>query len=238
MKKLSAFTYILLIMISFSAKSEETPALVTEPTASDENLVVQEVKYVTDKLRLSLYKQADSNSGTIKLLVSGDKLEVFERSGPYAHVRTEQGQIGWVKNGFLVSSPTASNQLQDMQQKIEQMKAKLAKYSDSQKMVQQYETRIQALKQEKESLNRQLQQSRQSENRLKQQTEQLSQQLKHQDQGSILKILDWHSISQLMMRFWYIALIVFLLAFFIGIIIGRKMIEARVKRRFQGVQVL
>ncbi len=236
MKKLSAFTFILLIMISFSARSEETPALETETAASNAELVVQEIKYVTDKLRLSLYKQADSGTGTIKLLVSGDKLEVLGRSGPYSHVRTAQGQIGWVKNGFLVSTPTASNQLQDMQQKIEQMKAELAKYSDSQKMVQQYEAQLQALKQEKESLNQQLEQTQQSEMALKQQSEQLSNQL--QRLTSTEKTFDWRSIEQMLIQFWYVVLIVFLLAFFIGMIIGRKIIEARVNRRFQGVKVL
>ena len=86
---------------------EEDQALASESAPTEavakEPIEVKERKYVTDKLRLSLYKQANDRSGTLKLLVSGDVLGILERQGPYSKVRTSEGDIGWVKNGFLVS---------------------------------------------------------------------------------------------------------------------------------------
>ena len=236
MKKLSGISFILLILLNLSVWAEEgtEPQEAVAEAAVEEE--VQEIKYVTDKLRLSLYKQADSNSGTIKLLVSGDKLEVLGRSGPYSKVRTQQKETGWVKNGFLVSTPTASNLLQDMEKQIEQLNADLDKYSDSQKVVKQYEDRLQQLEQEKEVLAQELQGSQQKNEEFMQQQAALNQlldRLQSQD-----NTLDLQTVLQLLKQVWYVLLALVLASLVIGLFIGRKIIEARINRRFQGVKVL
>jgi SH3 domain protein len=236
MNKLSSISFILLILLNFPVWSEEGTEPQDIPAAAAEPEEVQEVKYVTDKLRLSLYKQADSASGTIKLLVSGDKLDVLGRSGPYSRVRTLQGETGWVKNGFLVSSPTASNLLQDMEKQIEQLKADLEKYSDSQKVVQQYEQRLQQLQQEKQILAQELQDSQIASEELLQQKQQLGQELDRLQSRD--NSLDPQMVLQIAIQYWYVVLAMLLIMFVIGLFIGRKIIEARINRRFQGVKVL
>ncbi len=237
MKNLSAFLFILLILINISARAEETTedlqATEAPPVAEEE---VQEIKYVTDKLRLSLYKQADSSSGTIKLLVSGDKLAVLGRSGPYSKVRTEKGETGWVKNGFLVTTPTASNLLQDMEAQIEKLESDLGKFSNSKKMMQDYENQLKQLQQDKLALTEQLQASQQDISTLQQQKDEIAdelQQIKSRD-----NTIDISTLQQLLFQFWYVLLALLLIAFVIGLFIGRKIIEARINRRFQGVKVL
>ena len=236
MKKLSGISFIILILLNFSVWSEEVTEPQDAPATVAEPEEVQEVKYVTDKLRLSLYKQADSSSGTIKLLVSGDKLDVLGRSGPYSRVRTLQGETGWVKNGFLVSSPTASNLVQDMEIQIEQLKSDLEKYSDSQKVVQQYEQRLQQLQQEKKILAQELQGSQTASEELQQQTQQLQQQLDRLQSRD--NSIDLQTLLQIAIQYWYVVLAMLLIMLVIGLFIGRKIIEARINRRFQGVKVL
>ena len=59
--------------------------------------------YVTDELRLGLYAGEMTTGSPSKTLLSGAKLEVLERSMMSLQVRTEQGDIGWVKSGYTVS---------------------------------------------------------------------------------------------------------------------------------------
>ena len=57
---------------------------------------------MTDKLRLALYEEANNGGKQLRLLTSGDKLSLLNRTKFYAQVETEDGLIGWTKLGFLV----------------------------------------------------------------------------------------------------------------------------------------
>ena len=111
MKLISCIFCMMALSYSVTGWSQEESADASsdEPVAEEQE--VKEKKYVTDKLRLSLYKEADSGSGTLRLLISGDLVYVLERSGPYSKVRTEDGTTGWVKNGFLQNLATSTYQL-------------------------------------------------------------------------------------------------------------------------------
>jgi len=201
-----------------------------------DTLDVKESKYVTDKLRLSLYKKADSNSGTIKLLVSGDRLDVLERSGPYSRVRTKQGEVGWVKNGFLVNTPTSSYLLLAEQQKNEQLSQQLDKYANTEKLMQDYENTIQQLQQNNEKLLQELQLSKQASEGLTGQIHELQKQIDMISEPEYGLTIE--QIMLLIYQYWYFALSILLMMFVSGLFIGRKMIKAQVNRRFQGVKVL
>jgi len=98
MKKIEYFIYLIIFTLSFSVWGQDAASDNNEISEQNLKQEVKERQYVTDKLRLSLYKKADSNSGTLKLLSSGDVLDVLERSGPYSKVITVDGKTGWVKN--------------------------------------------------------------------------------------------------------------------------------------------
>ncbi len=78
-------------------------ALISAQDTSDQD---KDGQYVTDQLRLSLYANANSSSQVLKLLQSGDLLEIEQIQGPYALVTAPDGTRGWVKRGFLVTKPT------------------------------------------------------------------------------------------------------------------------------------
>ena len=67
--------------------------------------------YVTDELRLGLYPGEMTTGSPSKTLLSGAKLEVLERSMMSLQVRTEQGDIGWVKSGYTVSAEPARRRI-------------------------------------------------------------------------------------------------------------------------------
>jgi SH3 domain protein len=194
---------------------------------------VQEVKYVTDQLRLSLYKQASDKSGSIKLLVSGDVLDVLEKQGPYSKVKTREGDIGWVKNGFLLSTPTASYQLIEEQKKNEILVKQLEQYADSKKLVEDYETTISKISDDFAAAQQALHEAEEQVENLTAQNDDLAQQIDASQQGK----LTLNDVLLMLKQYWYFAIAVLVVLFISGFVIGRVLVEAQVKRRFQGVKV-
>lgn len=210
--------------------SESAPA---EEVVAEEPIEVKERKYVTDKLRLSLYKQSNDRSGTLKLLVSGDVLDILERKGPYSRVRTTRGEIGWVKNGFLVDTPTASYQLIEEEKKNKILSEQLEQYGDTQKLVDDYEDTISKISADLEALRSS---SEDTKNQLQQATnENLS--LKDQIEASQQGQLTVNDILFLLKSYWYVIVGLVLALIIAGFVLGKVMVENQVKRHFQGVKV-
>jgi len=65
------------------------------------------VVYVTDELRLGLYRTEETSGRALRTLISGSRLEVLERSLMSIRVRTEEGDEGWVKTAYLVPDEPA-----------------------------------------------------------------------------------------------------------------------------------
>lgn len=77
-----------------------------------------ETLYVTDKLYLGLYPQSRDRGQQIKAITSGTRLEVLEREGRYARVRTEDGDEGWVKSQYLVGEVPALVAIRDVEREL------------------------------------------------------------------------------------------------------------------------
>jgi SH3 domain protein len=71
------------------------------------NLLAAEFSYVTDELLLGLYTGDTASGKRIRSIESGTPLEIIERKQNYARVRTREGEEGWVKAGFLVKEKPA-----------------------------------------------------------------------------------------------------------------------------------
>lgn len=185
--------------------------------------------YVTDRLRLSLYEQADSRSKVIQLLVSGDKLVVEETSGPYSKVTTSAGNQGWVKRGFLVSEPTASLLLADLKQENESLEQELEKLNGSKIVLDQYEKDMDAMSEKIAGLEREKRNSDQTILALNEAADEKRQQEKN------IPILE--TLIKIGTLYWqYLgAIILFILV--VGFMLGKKTTEATVKRRFNGIKI-
>ncbi len=99
----------------------------------------KDILYVTDQLRLSLYERSSAQSRVIKLLSSGDKLAVEELSGAYALVTTSGGSKGWVKRGFLVTTPTSGLLLEQEIEKTKRLESEIEMLGNSKIIINRYE---------------------------------------------------------------------------------------------------
>jgi SH3 domain protein len=88
-------------------------------------LAQTETAYVTDILRLGIFHSPDASGRPFKTLVSGTELTILERVPNFAHVRTADGQDGWVKSAFLVTDKPAQLRVAEMESELDSLRAEL-----------------------------------------------------------------------------------------------------------------
>ena len=192
------------------------------------NLLAAEYSYVTDELLLGLYARDNASGERIKSIESGTKLEVIERKRNYARVRTREGDEGWVKAGFLVKEKPAktlvveltkenaalTQSLQDTREKLAKPKAIAAKKIST--------------------LTKQVNEARDDLNQAKNKIRDLSTRLA--DAKAELELYKpktaEHRIDR---RWWYVGGAASLLL--VGIIMGMKIVNNRIRRRFYGLRL-
>ena len=69
--------------------------------------VLGETAYVTDNLRLGLYEAEDTSGRPIRMLDSGQAMEILSRDRNYANVQLPDASEGWVKAAYLVDEKPA-----------------------------------------------------------------------------------------------------------------------------------
>src|SRR5215831_18308169 len=74
--------------------------------------------YVTDSLRLGLYRSEDTNDKPLVNLMSGAQVDVLERNASLARVRTPSGDEGWVKAAFLVPEKPAQLRVAELEAEL------------------------------------------------------------------------------------------------------------------------
>jgi SH3 domain protein len=191
-------------------------------------------QYVTDQLRLSLYSQASSSSKVVKLLQSGDVLEIEQIQGPYALVTAPGGVKGWVKRGFLVSKPTSNLLLLEEQQKTEALTAEIEKLSNSKVVIDQYEKDMDKLVGQVDALEAEKQKANESIADLQQELAEKQRQLDRKDEDSapaLLVLLDTFK------KYWkYIVPVIFLIIL-LSYLVSKVIVEARIRSKFHGIKI-
>jgi SH3 domain protein len=82
-----------------------------------------ETVFVTDELSLRLQAAPEESSQVLGSLRSGDRLELLEKSGFFALVKTEDGKQGWAKAAYLISERPARARLQEMEAELTTLRA-------------------------------------------------------------------------------------------------------------------
>jgi len=190
--------------------------------------------YITDQLKLSLYSNASSKSKVIKLLKSGDMLMVQELSGAYALVTAPGGVKGWVKRGFLVSTPTSNLLLEDELQKTEQLTAEIEKLGNSKAVIAQYEQDMDKLVVKIDELETEKQQAAESITELQQEVEvrQLEIDRKDADTAPAFLVL-WDTFR----RYWQLIIPMIAFIILLSFLISKVIIENRIKSKFHGIKI-
>jgi SH3 domain protein len=101
-----------------------------------------ETIYVTDELRLGLYPNEQTSGRPTRNLISGDALEVLERSLMSVQVRTEDGDVGWVKTAYIVDVEPGRRRAARLDAEIAGLRSQLDELSET---AQARQARITAL---------------------------------------------------------------------------------------------
>ena len=191
-------------------------------------------QYVTDQLRLSLYANASSQSEVLKLLQSSDLLIVDEIRGPYALVTSPDGTRGWVKRGFLVTTPTSSVLLLEERQKNASLSEEIEKLGDSKVIIETYEKDMDEMTGKIEVLEIEKDEASQSIAALQQKLtdKQLELDQKNENAEPIDKIL-----LEILLRYWQFIIPGLLALLFLCFLISKVIIENRIKARFHGIKI-
>jgi hypothetical protein len=202
--------------------------------AQDSTNTEKDKQYVTDQLRLSLYQDANSKSKVLKLLQSGDALLIDEIRGPYALVTAPNGARGWVKRGFLVTSPTSNLLLRDEREKNASLFDEIEKLSNSKTIVDTYEKDMDEMTASMERLRIEKQQAEDTIDRLQQEVldKQLEIDQKSENNEPTVQIL-WETLRQ----YWEIIVPALLALLMLCFLISKKIVESRIKARFRGIKI-
>ena len=84
-----------------------------------------ETAYVTDNLRLGLYAAEDTSGRPMRMLESGQAMEILTRDRNYANVRLPDASEGWVKAAYLVDDKPAKLIVAEMTAERDALKAEL-----------------------------------------------------------------------------------------------------------------
>ena len=79
--------------------------------------------YVTDKVQAVVYAQPSLEGNQVRILESGDAVELVSREGDNAHIRLEDGSEGWIEGSYLVVDIPATRQLQALTAENERLRA-------------------------------------------------------------------------------------------------------------------
>jgi hypothetical protein len=95
-----------LVGVAQETETSEAPAT---PAA------IPQTRFVSDKLVLNVYAEADQGSARIETIQTGDAVEELERAGTMVRVRLDDGREGWVGASYLTSDAPAIVRLRELQ---------------------------------------------------------------------------------------------------------------------------
>jgi len=191
-------------------------------------------QYVTDELRLSMYANANDNSQVLKLLESGDSVDIEQIQGPYALVLGPDGTRGWVKRGFLVDKPTSNLLLAEERMKTEKLAAEIEKFANSKAVIEQYEKDLDEMAARLAGLENEKQQANETIATLEQQIEARQRELDARYQDSMAALLALRDTAE---HYWPYLIPIVLVIILLTFLVSKYIIESRIKSRFQGIKI-
>ena len=203
-------------------------------TLSAQDTTIGDRHYVTDELRLSMYANANDNSQVLKLLQSGDSVDIEQIQGPYALVLGPGGTRGWVKRGFLVPEPTSNLLLAEERQKTEQLAAEIEKLANSKAVIEQYEKDLDAMAARIAGIEDEKQQAQATIASLEQQIEAKQRELDAKYEDGLPALLALWDTTR---HYWPYLIPIVALIILLTTLISKVIIEARIRSRFQGIKI-
>ncbi|MCW8845107.1 MAG: TIGR04211 family SH3 domain-containing protein [Gammaproteobacteria bacterium] len=177
-----------------------------------------ETVYVTDELTLRLQAEPTEASAVVATLRSGDKLELLDKAGFFALVKTADGKQGWAKSGYLITERPARARLQEMETELQALRA----------VAEPAQAEMAKAQEQAADLTQKLQQSQQELSKRGATIEQLEWDIAEYKQQ--LGIGDW-KIS------WRWAALGVFLALLAGVVLGMWWLDRRSRQRHGGFRI-
>jgi SH3 domain protein len=244
--------FILFLMTLLTTKSGASD-IISEKTDESKNL------YVTDQLRLSIYEGIQRKGKFIQYLISGDKVTATQYKGPYAFISTENGKEGWVEGRYLVVEKPNIILLRQEQEKNKALEKQLGKLPNTLLLEQQQKENKELLQQLSkltksslvidkskkgiETLNKLLIDMKEAKNVDQLKIIDLKRQINETQKKALISENDNKTadlikiIIKTIRSYWYYVVLICLGLILIGFTIAKKLLEARMKRKFQGIKV-
>ena len=100
-----------------SCLSVATLLLLTASALAQDETVPEQTRrrFVSDKLVLNVYAEADQSSSRVATIETGDAVDELERAENFVRVRLSDGREGWVGTNYLTDDAPAAVQLRELQ---------------------------------------------------------------------------------------------------------------------------
>ena len=96
-----------------------------------------ETAYVSDTLRVGVRPTPDSHAAPTGVIKTGMRLQVLDNHEGYVRIKTEDGEEGWVRDTYVISTPPAMIQLQGLQQRHNELEGKFKKLEQDNQVLQE-----------------------------------------------------------------------------------------------------
>lgn len=89
--------------------------------------VALDVRYVSDVLVVTMRAGKGDEHPMLRSLRSGTPVEVIEENGEFMKVKTREGEVGWVRKRYFISTPPVAAVNAGLEAEVERLKAELEK---------------------------------------------------------------------------------------------------------------
>ena len=185
-----------------------------------------EIRYVTDRLTLNMYKDT-SLSQRLPPLKTGDKVEIISIGDGYTKVKTSKGVAGWVKSSYLDKEIPAGFRLPALQEELDALRSKhtdLLINQDEQPQTtdKELQARVAAAEASQQKIKLRVAELEQERNRHIGEIRELRKNIPEEDDSRLLLL-------------W---IILPLLTLITGFFIGLKYLDTKIRSRFGGFNPL
>lgn len=92
--------------------------------------VYAERMFVRDQVWVGIRAENNLASPIVKVITTGDRVDVLQRSGGYALVRDDAGVEGWVEPDYLMATEPAAVRLETVNAELTKVRAELTETRD------------------------------------------------------------------------------------------------------------
>ncbi len=92
--------------------------------------------YINDNLRVGVRSEPSNRVAPFSVVVTGMKLEVLEQLPDYLKIRTNKGEIGWIKDIYVSDQPPAMMRIEALKHRHQELKQQIQEQNKSVKILE------------------------------------------------------------------------------------------------------